>query len=262
MADPILILHRYNGTPIYSDAAATTKREAVINAVRAGVRLDYADLSGIDLNGASLNGASLNRASLNGASLNGASLDDASLNRASLNGASLNGASLNGASLNGIRDDLWSRLALAPAEVLGLLVSLRLGRINGSTYEGECACFVGTIANVCGKRYNALADLRPDAGSPTERWFMGLRPGDTPERSSIAKITEAWIVEWLRANRPEAVAALDADDALVAEQKALGDNRVRLAAKEDAPGLRELIKQHIVIPLAGSAEFDSDGAKS
>ncbi len=95
----------------------------------------------------------------------------------------------------------------APAEVSGLLAALREGRINGSTYEGECACLVGTIAKVRGCKYRDLAGIRPDPERPAERWFLAIERGDTPERSQVAKITEGWIVEWLDARAKTEVSA-------------------------------------------------------
>ncbi len=29
------------------------------------------------------------------------------------------------------------------------------------------------------------------------RWFLALRPGDTPARSPVARVTAGWIEEWL-----------------------------------------------------------------
>jgi hypothetical protein len=217
MSDPILILHRWNQAQLYqSTPVATNLREAVIEAVG----------SDADLGGADLRDANLRNANLGDADLRDADLRD---------------ADLRGADLGEIRKDFGARLALAPHEVLGLLASLRLGRIDGSTYTGACACFVGTIANVCGKAHYDLGALQPDADSPTERWFLALRPGDVPANSQVAALTEGWIVEWLRANRPAAEAALDADDALEAKLKELGDRRVKLAAKEDSAGIAELL---------------------
>jgi hypothetical protein len=180
-----------------------------------GASLDGASLDGASLNRASLNRASLNGASLNGASLNGASLDGASLNRASLNGANLedanlNGANLNGASLNGasldlaslrpIRADLFDVLLRARAELPALLAALRAGRVNGSTYTGDCACLAGTIANARGVKYRTLGFV--DSNRPAERWFLAINEGDTPATNSIAKITEGWIEEFLALTAP------------------------------------------------------------
>ena len=76
-----------------------------------------------------------------------------------------------------------------------LLTALREGRIDGSTYTGECACLCGTIANVRHVSVEKL-DFR-DAERPAERWFLGIRPGDTPDNNQLAKITEGWINDFL-----------------------------------------------------------------
>ena len=47
------------------------------------------------------------------------------------------------------------------------------------------------------------ADLRhgcrvpPDADRPAERWFLAIRPGDTPTSSQIVAITVGWIDAWV-----------------------------------------------------------------
>lgn len=125
------------------------------------------------------------------------------LERAVAQGARLVGARLVRANLAGIRDDVYEALSHAPAEARGLLAAIREGRVDGSVYEGECACLVGTIANVRGCRYDMLDRIEPDSSRPAERWFLAIRRGDTPERSQVAAITARWIEEWL-AQRPEA----------------------------------------------------------
>ena len=110
---------------------------------------------------------------------------------------SLSDANLSRADLSLIKADLFAVLNAAPAEVPGLLAAVREGRINGSKYEGECACLKGTIANVRGcnikEMQGVLAD-HPD--SPSERWFLAIQIGDTPDKSQVARITEEWILEW------------------------------------------------------------------
>ncbi|HEX4112713.1 MAG TPA: pentapeptide repeat-containing protein [Stellaceae bacterium] len=160
-----------------------------------GASLDGASLVGASLVGARLDGASLVGASLDGARLDGASLVGASLDGARLDGARLVGASLDGASLRSIRADLFDVLLRAKPEVPALLAALREGRIDGSTYSGTCACLAGTIAKT---RHVTVRDLGfSDASRPAERWFLGIRPGDTPEKHQMAKITEGWIVEFM-----------------------------------------------------------------
>src|SRR5205807_1712624 len=114
---------------------------------------DGANLDGANLYGANLDGANLVRANLDGANLYGANLD----------GANLYGANLDGANLTPIRDDLWAVLSAAPREAEGLRAALIAGRVEGSAYEGECACLVGTIANVRDVNYLDLGLLQPNS---------------------------------------------------------------------------------------------------
>ena len=175
---------------------------SLVGAILVGASLDRASLDGARLDGARLDRASLDGASLDGASLVGARLDGARLDRASLVGASLVGASLVGArlgraSLDPIRDDVFAVLGSAPNEVLGLLRLLRDGKVDGSVYEGECACLVGSIANIRGVEYRELGDLRPDSTRAAERWFLAIRKGDTPDTSAVSRITVGWVERWL-----------------------------------------------------------------
>jgi uncharacterized protein YjbI with pentapeptide repeats len=162
-----------------------------------GARLVGARLDGARLDGARLDGVRLDGARLVGARLDGVRLDGASLVGASLVGASLDRASLDRASLDNIRADFRQVLDKAPDEILGLLSAIRGGRVDGSCYEGACACLLGTIANIRHCRHDQLKDLRPDSERLSEKWFLALRPGITPQNNPVAKITERWILEWM-----------------------------------------------------------------
>jgi len=162
-----------------------------------GANLKGADLKGADLKGADLEGADLKGADLEGAYLEGAYLEGAYLKGANLKGAYLKGANLKGADLDPIKQDLYQILELAQNEVPGLLLALKGGRVDGSTYSGSCACLVGTIANIRQENPHQLADITPDADRPAERWFMAIRRGDTPENNVVSAITVTWIEEWL-----------------------------------------------------------------
>jgi hypothetical protein len=169
-----------------------------------GADLGDADLGGADLRGADLRGANLGGAKLRDADLGCANLRDADLGGADLRGANLRGANLRGANLgcanlrdadlSVIRNDLFDVLLRSRHEVPGLLLALREGRIDGSTYSGECACLCGTIANVRGVNHHTLGFV--DGSRPIERWFLNIGKGDKPETSSVAKITEEWIEEF------------------------------------------------------------------
>ena len=163
-----------------------------------GANLQGANLQGADLQCAYLQGANLQCAYLQGANLQGANLQGADLQCAYLQGANLRGADLRGAKLDDIKDDLFKVLSVAKNEVLGFYDSLMRGLIDGSAYEGECACLVGTIAKVRHENYQNLGiDLRPDSNRPAERWFLGIQKGDTPQSNPISEITAEWAREFM-----------------------------------------------------------------
>ena len=116
---------------------------------------------------------------------------------ADLRGANLGGANLGGANLTVIRDDLWAVLSSAPAEVAGLRQAIAEGKIDGSTYEGSCACLVGTLANVRHCKYDAIPTLSPNSSRPAEQFFLAIQPGDTPENSQFSKLALEWVDTWL-----------------------------------------------------------------
>ena len=136
------------------------------------------------------------RAALEAATVSGANLTDADLTRANLTGANLTDAVL-----TPIRDDLWAVLSSAPREAQAVLDALRAGRVDGSTYTGECACLVGTIANArhC-DTYN-LGALKADSHRPAEVWFMQIKPGHTPENHEPSRLAAEWVDQWLVAMR-------------------------------------------------------------
>jgi hypothetical protein len=231
----IEIKHRHTGAVLFT-AQVEAVREALEAAVKSGANLSRANLSRANLSGANLSGADLYGANLSGANLSGADLSGADLSRADLYGADLSGANLSRADLYGadlygadlsranlsganlsradlsranlygangvgswmatIRDDIRSILDAAPAEVSGLLAAMWAGTVDGSTYQGECACLVGTIAKVRGVRYDALGILKPDSSRPAERWFLGIRKGDTPVTNTSAAYAAAVIAQW------------------------------------------------------------------
>jgi hypothetical protein len=160
-----------------------------------------ANLHRADLHRADLRGANLRDADLRGANLRAADLRDANLHRANLHRADLDGANLDGADLDEIKNDFFSVLAAAKSEVLGLYDALCRGVIDGSSYDGDCACLVGTIANVRHEEYNALSiDLKPDFDRPAEKWFLAIRKGDIPQSNPVSAITAEWMRSWMNAN--------------------------------------------------------------
>jgi hypothetical protein len=166
-----------------------------------GADLKGADLKGADLEGAYLKGADLKGADLEGADLEGADLEGADLKGAYLKGADLKGADLKGAKLDDTKADYLSVLAVAKNEVVELYKSIMEGKIDGSVYTGECACLVGTIANIRNERHQELGiDLSPNSDRPAERWFLAIRKGDTPHNNQVSAITKEWTEEFMRDN--------------------------------------------------------------
>jgi hypothetical protein len=179
------------------ECEALSLKLALRKAVEAKADLRGANLGGADLRGADLRGADLRGANLGGANLRDAYLRGADLGGANLGGANLGDANLRDANLGEIKHDLWAILCQQPAEVAGLKQAIIGGKVDGSTYEGECCCLVGTIAKEAGCGYESLPNLQPDNQRPAERWFLGVNHGDTPETNQISKLTLEWIEEWL-----------------------------------------------------------------
>lgn len=73
--------------------------------------------------------------------------------------------------------------------------------MDGSTYEGECACLVGTMEKV-GQEMGCEVDLPHRADRPAEQWFAPITPGDKPsekpetEGEFRAQHALDWLDEW------------------------------------------------------------------
>ena len=96
-----------------------------------------------------------------------------------------------------IKADVWGLLLHAIPEIPALRQAIIDGKVNGSAYEGECACLCGTIANTRGCNYKDLAGITPNSSRPAEAYFAGVKKGDTPETNSISKEILGWIDELL-----------------------------------------------------------------
>jgi uncharacterized protein YjbI with pentapeptide repeats len=155
-----------------------------------GANLRGADLRGADLRGADLRGADLRGADLRGANLSGADLRGADLRGADLRGANLRGADLHGANLKSFKADLWATLTMARHEVPALIAALRAGRVDGSQYEGACACLVGTLENA------GATGLPHNSSDPAEQWFLMIREGDKPGDDTGGGFASAKALEW------------------------------------------------------------------
>ena len=157
---------------------------------------------GADLRGAYLQGADLRGVDLQGAYLQGADLRGVDLQGAYLRGAYLRGVDLRGAKniperyFTMVRDDFWAVLCSSPKEVGGLKQAIIDGKIDGTQYEGNCVCLVGTIAKVKGVNYKELETLKADSNRLSELFFMNIEKGDTPKTNEFSKKVLGWLEEW------------------------------------------------------------------
>ncbi len=160
--------------------------------------LHGANLYGADLRDANLYGADLRDANLYGADLHGANLYDANLYGADLHGANLRDADLHGANLDNLPKDFINQCSRDILFILGCLKSevpalrqmLVDGKVDGSQYEGECACLIGSLANADGgmdKVCSAIPFYEKGTHNYGEMWFLNIHKGDTPKTNQFSK---------------------------------------------------------------------------
>jgi uncharacterized protein YjbI with pentapeptide repeats len=187
----VALVNRWTGEALFR-SSQTNIGDATVEAIKQGANLRGAYLQDADLQDADLQDADLQDADLRVANLQGANLQGANLQ-----GANLRGANLRDANLTPIRDDFWAVLSAVPCEVLALRAALATGRVDGSTYSGDCACLVGTIANARGCDYSDLGALKANAARPAERFFLAINRGDTPATNQASKLAVEWLDEWV-----------------------------------------------------------------
>jgi hypothetical protein len=89
------------------------------------------------------------------------------------------------------------------SEVKFLKQNIIEGKINGSTYDGECSCLSGTLVRGTIVNNGTTETLRRntilacrDASRPIERFFLGIKTGDKPETSQFSKLALQWVEEF------------------------------------------------------------------
>ena len=163
----IQIKHRYTNAVLF-ESEAVDIRDCLLRALKSGSDLSGSDLSGSDLRGCDLSGSDLS------------------------------GCNFSGCDLVYFKTDFFDVLLRAQKEITGLREHLISGNVDGSFYQGECACLLGTIANVRNCDYQAIGNgISPNSSRPAEQWFMSIKKGDTPETNQISKITVEWIDEFV-----------------------------------------------------------------
>ncbi|MGL5066115.1 MAG: pentapeptide repeat-containing protein, partial [Microcoleus sp.] len=127
------------------------------------------------------------------ADLRGANLRDADLSHADLSYANLSHANLRGAI--GWQSTEWTCqakqqlryiLSYCRPEVPGLIAKIRAGRIDGTLYEGECTCLIGSLGNE--QAVQKIPDYEKGLHNLSEQLFWQIREGDTPENSEFSKL--------------------------------------------------------------------------
>lgn len=110
-------------------------------------------------------------------------------------------ANLREANWEDVLDDFLPKLTALINEVPFLYKSIIDGKVNGSTYTGECACFIGTMANARKCEYTELESVVAiDSSSPTEKFFLGIKKGDTPENNPLSLLAKGWVEQFMNDN--------------------------------------------------------------
>ena len=117
--------------------------------------------------------------------------------------ANLTGANLADANLAHFRSDMIAEILKLPDELEALRTAIIGGLIDGSSYSGDCACLAGTLAKARGLPagysgesivFNGMQFIA-DSSSPRERWFMMIKPGDTPDTNQASRLALEWVNE-------------------------------------------------------------------
>ncbi|HTB85987.1 MAG TPA: pentapeptide repeat-containing protein [Candidatus Sulfotelmatobacter sp.] len=181
-------------------------------AVEAGQKFECADLSDKDFSGIEVNcknsrfdNSSFDNSRFDNSSFYNSRFDNSRFYNSRFDNSSFDNSSFDEKSFKAIpeqwfiqcRDDLWSILLTVPDEVKFLRKALVDGKVNGSTYTGECACLVGTIANGRKCQIENLGILKPNASRMAERYFLQIRPGGIPEKNPFAKKAVEWIDQFV-----------------------------------------------------------------
>jgi uncharacterized protein YjbI with pentapeptide repeats len=184
-----------------TDANLTRANLTRANLTRAN--LTDANLTDANLTFANLTDANLTRANLTRANLTRANLTDANLTDANLTDANLTRANLTRANLTPIKNDIFLVLLNAIPEIAFLKQNIIEGKIDGSVYEGDCACLNGTLYNGATKINGANEEIVKgnlikcrNASRPAERFFIAIKKGDTPSTSQHSQLALQWVEEF------------------------------------------------------------------
>lgn len=91
--------------------------------------------------------------------------------------------------INQCSRDILFILQMLKKEMPFLKDKLIKGEVDGSQYNGECACLIGTLANGHGgmdKVCQAIPFYEKGTHNMGETWFLNINKGDTPENNQFA----------------------------------------------------------------------------
>ncbi len=185
-----------NGALIFKHTQPNnTIKETLKEAIKLGICLKYIDLSNTDLEGMNLGNLNLICSDFFQANLK-----NTDFRGSELRSIYLNGANITGSNLEPIKQDMFLLLSHAKDEIPNLKKAIEKGKIDGSTYEGECACLCGTLEKSTNQDIvNKIFDLRNNY-RPIERFFLPIKEGDTPETNQFSKRALEWIEEFEKLN--------------------------------------------------------------
>ena len=159
--------------------------------------LRYANLQSADLRSANLQYANLQHANLWHANLQHANLQHADLRYANLQHADLLYADLRSAEnwqhtewANQAKQNILFILSYLKSEVPWLRQALIDGKINGTKYEWECCCLIGTIGKKEGvdEVCNTIPFYKKWLHNLAEQFFYQIKEGDTPKNSEFSRV--------------------------------------------------------------------------
>jgi hypothetical protein len=164
-----------------------------------GANMRDADMRGADMRGADMRGADMRDADMRGADMRDADMRGADMRDADMRGADMRGADMRDIKINNITDlddylnqcsrDMLFIFEHLRNELPGLRKALVEGKIDGTQYEGDCACLIGTLGNLDGGVDNvceAIPYYEKGLNNYGEQWFWQIHEGDTPENNLFA----------------------------------------------------------------------------
>ena len=185
----IEIKHYLTGAVLFEyESENNTIAKTVQEAIKQNANLRYADLSSADLSYADLSSADLSYANLSYANLSYANLSYANLSYANLRLVAFE--NLPQSYINLASRDMLFIFQSLKGELPFLREKLIKGQVDGTQYEGDCACLVGTLANADGgldKVCETIPYYDKGTHNPAEAWFLSINEGDTPEDNAFAK---------------------------------------------------------------------------